>query len=125
MSEDAEVAEGAKEAVTERADDFDDAEPMWPLERIEPFIRAMENDAVEYGGVWDPVWWAGNPKPDPSDPIDESFIYDRNGEKLRLGDDFMVEPSDFFLSMTGPIPLHTGLLVFATRRPPTSRRGPR
>ena len=96
MSEDAEVAEGAKEAVTERADDFDDAEPMWPLERIEPFIRAMENDAVEYGGVWDPVWWAGNPKPDPSDPIDESFIYDRNGEKLRLGDDFMVEPSDFF-----------------------------
>lgn len=96
MSEDTEVAEGAKEAVTERADDFDDAEPMWPLERIEPFIRAMENDAVEYGGVWDPVWWAGNPKPDPSDPIDESFIYDRNGEKLRLGDDFMVEPSDFF-----------------------------
>lgn len=96
MIEDAEVAEGAKEAVTERADDFDDAEPMWPLERIEPFIRALENDAVEYGGVWDPVWWAGNPKPDPSDPIDESFIYDRNGEKLRLGDDFMVEPSDFF-----------------------------
>lgn len=96
MIEDAEVAEGAKEDAAERGDDLGVAEPMWPLERIEPFVRAMENDAVEYGGVWDPVWWAGNPKPDPSDPIDESFIYDRNGEKLRLGDDFMVEPSDFF-----------------------------
>jgi len=69
---------------------------MWPLERIEPFIRALENDAVEYGGEWDPIWWTGNPKPDPFAPIDASFIYDRNGEKLRLGDDFMVEPSDFF-----------------------------
>lgn len=96
MIEDTEVAEGAKEDAAERGDDLGVAEPMWPLERIEPFIRALENDAVEYGLEWDPIWWAGNPKPDPSDPIDESFIYDRNGEKLRLGDDFMVEPSDFF-----------------------------
>lgn len=96
MIEDAEVSEYAKEDAAERGDDLGAAEPMWPLERIEPFIRALENDAVEYGGVWDPVWWAGNPKPDPFAPIDASFIYDRNGEKLRLGDDFMVERSDFF-----------------------------
>ena len=96
MIEDAEVAEGAKEDAAERGDDLGAAEPMWPLERIEPFIRALENDAVEYGGEWDPIWWTGNPKPDPFAPIDASFIYDRNGEKLRLGDDFMVEPSDFF-----------------------------
>ena len=95
MIKDAEVAEGPKEDAAERIDEIGDPAPMWPLERIEPFVRALENDAVEYGGEWDPIWWTGNPKPDPFAPIDASFIYDRNGEKLRLGDDFMVEPWDF------------------------------
>lgn len=101
MIEDAEVAEGAKEDAAERGDDLGVAEPMWPLERIEPFVRALENDAVEYGGEWDPIWWAGNPKPDPFAPIDASFIYDCHGEKPHLGDDFAVEqPPDYYSSET-------------------------
>ena len=96
MIEDAEVAEGAKEDAAERGDDLGIAEPMWPLERIEPFIRALENDAVEYGLEWDPIWWAGNPKPDPFAPVDASFIYDCHGEKLCMGDDFAVMPSGFW-----------------------------
>lgn len=55
MIEDAEVAEGAKEDAAERDDNLGVAELMWPLERIEPFIRALENGAVEYGEKWDPI----------------------------------------------------------------------
>lgn len=42
MIEDAEVSEYAKEDAAERGDDLGAAEPMWPLERIEPFIRALD-----------------------------------------------------------------------------------
>lgn len=96
MIEDAEMSEYAKEDAAERGNDLGATEPMWPLERIEPFIRALENGAVEYGGEWDPIWWAGNPKPDSFAPLDASFIYDRRGEKLRLGDDFIADPSGFY-----------------------------
>lgn len=96
MIKDAEVAEGPKEDAAERIDEIGDPAPMWPLERIEPFVRALENDAVEYGLECDPIWWAGNPKPDPFAPVDASFIYDCHGEKLCMGDDFAVMPSGFW-----------------------------
>lgn len=96
MIKDAEVAEGPKEDAAERIDEIGDPAPMWPLERIEPFVRALENDAVEYGLECDPIWWAGNLKPDPFAPVDASFIYDCHGEKLCMGDDFAVMPSGFW-----------------------------